>query len=202
MYRIFTISLLLTLLQKPGSADAQTGYVDSLRAYQQHYADSHEVVLGDDRKNLRFYPVNPAFRVVATFERVRNGSWFTMETSGNKRQTYRVYGTLRFPINDTLVTLHLYQSQQLMAVPEYRDHLFLPFTDLTSGEETYASGRYIDFRFDDILGNSLVIDFNKAYNPYCAYVRDRYNCPIPPRENSLPVAILAGEKNYAGKTDH
>jgi uncharacterized protein (DUF1684 family) len=83
-----------------------------------------------------------------------------------------------------------------MAVPEYKDHLFLPFTDLTSGEETYTAGRYIDLSFEDIIDNKVVIDFNKAYNPYCAYVSGKYNCPIPPRENTLSVAILAGEKNY------
>ncbi len=83
-----------------------------------------------------------------------------------------------------------------MAVAEYKDQLFLPFTDLTSGEESYAAGRYIDLIFDDILDNKVIIDFNKAYNPYCAYVSGKYNCPIPPRENSLNVAILAGEKNF------
>jgi uncharacterized protein (DUF1684 family) len=78
--------------------------------------------------------------------------------------------------------------------------LFLPFTDLTSGEESYAAGRYIDLSFSDVTGDKVVIDFNKSYNPYCAYVSGKYNCPIPPRENSLNIAILAGEKTY-GKHD-
>ncbi|MEI9910512.1 MAG: DUF1684 domain-containing protein [Bacteroidota bacterium] len=79
---------------------------------------------------------------------------------------------------------------------EYREQLFLPFTDLTTGEETYTAGRYIDLTFNDIIGDKVVIDFNKAYNPYCAYISGKYNCPIPPKENNLTVAILAGEKNY------
>ncbi len=78
----------------------------------------------------------------------------------------------------------------------YKDHLFLPFTDLTSGEESYGGGRYIDLETTGIINNRLVIDFNKAYNPYCTY-SDGYNCPIPPRENDLPVAIRAGEKAFA-----
>jgi len=123
-----------------------------------------------------------------------------METSGNMKQVFRVYGIIRFTLHDTALTLNIYQSQRLMAVAEYKDELFLPFTDLTSGEESYAAGRYIDLVFDDILDNKVVIDFNKAYNPYCAYASGKYNCPIPPRENNLNVAILAGEKNYLKKT--
>jgi uncharacterized protein (DUF1684 family) len=179
---------------------AQDTYKDSVQTFIKNYIDKHEVVTGDDKKSLSFYPINKDYRFVANFERVKNGSWFTMETSGSKKQIYRVYGTIRFTIHDTAVKLNIYQSQNLLAVAEYKDYLFLPFTDLTSGEETYASGRYIDLKFEDILDNKVIIDFNKAYNPYCAYVSGKYNCPIPPRENNLTVAILAGEKNYAKKT--
>jgi len=178
---------------------AQQTYSDSMQFFIKNYVDKHEVVTGEDKKLLAFYPINKNYRVIANFERVKNGRWFTMETSANSKQTFRVYGTIRFSIHDTAIQLNIYQSQKLMAVPEYKDNLFLPFTDLTSGEDTYASGRYIDLVFDDILDNKVVIDFNKAYNPYCAYVTGRYNCPIPPGENNLSVAILAGEKNYGKK---
>ena len=191
----FTVVILLLTFV----ARAQKSYNDSIQAFIKHYVDTHEVVTGDDRKLLSFYPVNKNYRIVASFQRVKNGQWFTMETSGSSKQTFRVYGTIKFMIHDTTVQLNIYQSQKLMAVAEYKDNLFLPFTDLTSGEETYASGRYIDLVFDDIIDNKVVIDFNKAYNPYCAYVTGRYNCPIPPGENNLNVAILAGEKNYGKK---
>ncbi len=78
----------------------------------------------------------------------------------------------------------------------YKNYLFLPFTDLTSGNRSYGGGRYLDFLMEDIKSNTLIIDFNKAYNPYCAYTTG-YNCPIPPRENDLPVAIPAGEMEYS-----
>lgn len=175
----------------------QQSYTDSMNAYIVNYIDKHEVVTGDDKKLIKFFPANESYRVVARFERVRNGGWFNMETSGTIKKVFRVYGKIHFTIHDTTLQLNIYQSQQLMKVEEYREHLFLPFTDLTSGEESYASGRYIDLSFGDITGDKVVIDFNKAYNPYCAYVSGKYNCPIPPRENNLPVAILAGEKNYA-----
>jgi uncharacterized protein len=84
----------------------------------------------------------------------------------------------------------------LMGNDQYKNYLFLPFTDATTGIETYESGRYIDLQINDIKNNEVLIDFNKAYNPYCAYVSGVYNCPVPPKENHLIVAILAGEKIY------
>jgi uncharacterized protein (DUF1684 family) len=120
-----------------------------------------------------------------------------METSGPIKKTFRVYGILYFTIHDTAVKLNLYQSQNLMTTNEYKNYLFLPFTDISSGEETYAAGRYIDISTEDIVDNKVILDFNKAYNPYCAYVSGKYNCPIPPKENQLAVAIHAGEKIFA-----
>jgi uncharacterized protein len=189
--------LVALLLLISSACSAQDAYKDSLKAFIKDYVDKHEVVTGDDRKSLNFYPVNKDYRVIASFERVKNSSWFSMETSGKIKKVFRVYGIIRFTIHDTAITLNLYQSQQLMAVAEYKDQLFLPFTDLTSGEESYTAGRYIDLTFNDILDNKVVIDFNKAYNPYCAYVSNKYNCPIPPKENTLDIAIRAGEKNYS-----
>jgi uncharacterized protein (DUF1684 family) len=73
----------------------------------------------------------------------------------------------------------------------------LAFTDLTNGEDTYGGGRYIDLYISDIAEGHITIDFNKAYNPYCAY-SDGYNCPIPPASNSINLEIKAGEKMYKG----
>lgn len=178
-------------------AYGQSTYHDSIAHYLDTYIQSHEVVKDDDKKLFRFYPVDKQYRVTAQFEKVDEGKWFTMKTSGLLPQTFRVYGILRFAIHDTAVQLNIYQSQNLMNIDGYKDYLFLPFTDLTSGEETYANGRYIDFHIPDIINNALVIDFNKAYNPYCAYATGKYNCPIPPKENALAVAIKAGEKKFA-----
>ena len=176
---------------------SQDIYKDSLNSYIARYVKQHEVVIGDDKQFFSFFSVNEKYKVTATFEETNNSKWFSMETSGTIRKTFRVYGVLYFSINDTAVTLNIYQSQNLMNVAEYKNHLFLPFTDITSGEETYAAGRYIDLEISDINGNKVVIDFNKAYNPYCAYVSGKYNCPIPPKENQLTVAVAAGEKVFS-----
>lgn len=196
MYKIAYLSLTLVLFSFV--ADAQSDHKDSLEKYLKEYVEKHEVVTGDDKKLMTFFPVNKTYRVSARFEKVKDGAWFNMETSGRTKKVYRVYGTIHFSIHDTALQLNIYQSQQLMAMEEYKEHLFLPFTDLTSGTESYSAGRYIDLSFSDIQGDKITIDFNKAYNPYCAYVSGKYNCPIPPRENSLNVAILAGEKEYKG----
>lgn len=176
---------------------AQTTYKDSIEAYFKKYVKEHEVVTGKDKGLITFFPVNEKFLITCRFERTQNSPWFRMETSGPIKKNYRVYGIIYFTLNDTAVKLHIYQSQDLMTTSKYRDHLFIPFTDATSGEETYESGRYIDLEIKDITGDKFIIDFNKAYNPYCAYVSGKFNCPIPPAENRLVVAIPAGEKAYA-----
>lgn len=171
-------------------------YKDSIESYFKKYVKEHEVVTGKDKEFMSFFPVNEKYRMICRFERTLNSPWFRMESSGPIKKNYRVYGTIHFTINDTAVTLNIYQSQDLMVTQQYHDHLFIPFTDVTSGEETYASGRYIDLEIKDIANDKVLIDFNKAYNPYCAYVSGKYNCPIPPAENRLMVAIRAGEKAF------
>jgi uncharacterized protein (DUF1684 family) len=171
-------------------------YKDSIESYFKKYVKEHEVVTGKDKEQISFFPVNEKYRINCKFERTINFPWFRMESSGPVKKNYRVYGIIHFTINDTSVALNIYQSQDLMVAQQYRDHLFIPFIDATSGEETYESGRYIDLQINDIKNDKVLIDFNKAYNPYCAYVSGNFNCPIPPAENRLVVAVRAGEKAF------
>lgn len=120
----------------------------------------------------------------------------SIPTSRAKTKQYRKFGKLSFKIRDSVQTLYVYQLESLLLQPKYKDELFLPFMDATNGEETYETGRYIDLVQSDIKGNSVVIDFKKAYNPYCAYVSGVYNCPVPPKENWLKIKIRAGEKRF------
>lgn len=178
-------------------AEAQSNiYLDSMKQYQEQYVKKHGVIKGKDKALLQFFPVSEKYRVKAGFLRIYAASWFNMETSGKEKQVYRVYGVLNFVLNDTAAKLYVYQSQRLMNTKEYADHLFVPFTDKTNGEETYENGRYIDMTEAELSGGIYILDFNKAYNPYCAYVSNTYNCPIPPKENDLPVAARSGEMKY------
>jgi uncharacterized protein len=177
-------------------ATAQSTYKDSLTLHIKNYIDKHEVVKGSDKDKLQFFAVDPAYRVVASFEKKENSTWFLMPTSGPLKKLYRVYGVIHFTVKGNPAQLNIYQSQDLLQNAEYKNYLFLPFTDATTGKESYHGGRYIDLTTEDISNNQVTIDFNKAYNPYCAYVSGRYNCPIPPKENNLAIAINAGEKEY------
>ena len=177
--------------------NAQTAYVDSMSAFIDNYIETHGVVQGHDKSHLSFYTIDKNYRTVARVEKTANSAWFNMKTSGLLRPLYRVYGVAHFKVNNDSAQLTIYQSQDLMQTEAYKAHLFIPFTDITSGTTSYAGGRYLDISMSDIQNNSLVLDFNKAYNPYCAYVTGVYNCPIPPKENALRIKIEAGEKTYS-----
>lgn len=146
----------------------------------------------DDRtafKGHDFFDINLKFRLLAKLHH-QEGPFFDMKTSSGKTKLYRVYGTIQFNIDEQVLSIPVYQSKDLMNNPEYSDHLFLPFTDLTSGETSYGAGRYLGLRIP-ASGNEVLVDFNQAYNPYCAYSK-RYSCPIVPPENDIPVRIEAG----------
>ena len=122
-------------------------------------------------------------------------SGFTMNTSAGTVKYYYKYGRLDFIIDGKECLLYVYQGKDLMQTEQYKDYLFVPFTDATTGNESYGSGRYLEFYKKDIENNSVQLDFNKAYNPYCAYATG-YKCPVPPRENRLTIPIKAGEMNF------
>ncbi|ANH81918.1 hypothetical protein A8C56_13905 [Niabella ginsenosidivorans] len=180
-----------------GAAAAQTTYRDSLERFLKNYVKEHQVVPEVDKKYFRFFPVDEQYRVVADFTPATDTAWFEIPTSSGKNKKYRAYGRLHFSINGQQLELTVYQSHFLMQYNQYWNYLFLPFKDATNGKETYETGRYLDLKTTDIKNNRLTLDFNKAYNPYCAYVATGYSCPVPPKENHLPVAIKAGEQKFA-----
>lgn len=140
---------------------------------------------------LNFFPVDSNFRVTAKFTRLKKQKSFEMKTSGSKRPLYIVYGIVEFTLGGKVFKLNVYRNIVLSKEKEYRNYLFLPFTDNTNGGETYGGGRYIDLKIPK--GNVIVIDFNLCYNPYCAYTTG-YSCPVPPAENYIDYEISAGEK--------
>lgn len=146
---------------------------------------------------LTFYNVDAKYKVEADIEILHGEPAFQMPTYDGTSNPYKRYALAHFNIEGKPYTLTLYQSITLFQNPKYNNYLFLPFLDQSNEKETYGGGRYLELDASDIQKGTLTIDFNKAYNPYCAY-SSGYRCPQPPAENILPIAILAGEKKYIG----
>jgi uncharacterized protein (DUF1684 family) len=183
------------------SATAQT---DSLKAFTEIAAFQKK--LNDEYKNreesplepkdLRkfkghsFFPANLKYRINAKLIVTEGTPFLQMKTTTTQYSTDRVYGFVEFALEGKEFRLPVYQSKALMNTAAYADYLFFPFTDLTNGKQSYTAGRYIDLSIPK-EGNELVIDFNMAYNPYCAY-NHKYSCPLVPTENQMDIEIPAG----------
>lgn len=198
MKKLFISLIVLFTFQV--SAQAQLGHTEEIMHFQEElnkdYKDPKESPLSNRQrrkfKEHKFFPISEKYRVEAKFVKELYPKPFKMKTSGTGQPVYEKYGTAIFEIDGKEYSLSIYQSHRLREKAAYKDHLFLPFTDLTSGKESYGGGRFIDLTIPK--GETIVIDFNKAYNPYCAYVHGKYSCPIPPQENDLNVAVKAGIK--------
>lgn len=157
------------------------------------YADLEESPLAEEDipnfKGHEFFDFNDTFRVQARFIKIADPDSFEMNTSSGKLKMYSQYARLEFDINGKTYELYAYQSHRLRTMDEYQDYLFLPFKDFTNGLSSYGGGRYIDLRIPE--EETILLDFNQSYNPYCAY-RDGYSCPIPPEENHLELKVNAG----------
>lgn len=164
-------------------------------------SNEHSPLKEQDLKHLRFYEADSTYKVTAKVTLLEGEKAFKMPTYAGTTAEYIRYAKLDFDLNGKPTQLTLYKNVALSANPAYKDYLFLPFTDQTNNKETYGGGRYIDLKSGDIANGSIELDFNKAYNPYCAY-SDGYRCPIPPEENDLALAIKAGEQKYTGEKKH
>jgi len=165
-------------------------------AYREEFLKSPRSPLKEnDLAKLTFYEPDSTYRVEAIVQRTPYEQPFDLPTYDGQKQPYVKYAILTFQLHGKPQQLAIYRSLQLARVPQYRNYLFVPFKDNTNGKETYGGGRYMDLQIGDIQAGKLVLDFNKAYNPYCAY-SEGYACPVPPAENGLNVAIQAGEKKY------
>ncbi len=136
--------------------------------------------------HLDYYPYNPALALIVEITPIENTPTAQIFTTKDTIRNYQQYGTFTFSVEGESVTLTIYNTPH---------GFFLPFVDANAGVETYPAGRYIDAK--RLPDGRFVVDFNTAYNPYCAY-NDRYDCPLTPAENRVKVAIRAGEKIPTG----
>lgn len=135
---------------------------------------------------LQYFPENDALRLEVIIEPLKDEEPLEMQTSTGGVQTYTRHGRFRFQVDGEEAELTIYRNE---------NGYFLPFVDSLAGQETYPAGRYLEP--EALPGNRFFVDFNMAYNPYCAY-NELWSCPLPPPENRLKVPIRAGEKNFDG----
>lgn len=184
------------------AALAQTPFAEQLAKHRETYKKDLLAPAGgplkaaEDLSYVQFFVPDSTYRVTATVQLTPKAEPFDMPTYNGKTRPHVSYAILSFVLGSKKQQLTLYRNLNVIRLPQFRDYLFVPFKDATSGKETYGGGRYIDVRTGEIQNGRLILDFNKAYNPYCAY-QEGYPCPIPPKNNELSVRIEAGEKTYS-----
>lgn len=179
----------------------ETPALEESRQMQKELNDAYtdpetSVLMDEDFENfdrLDFFPLNEGFIVEAKFVRTPDEEPFEMPTTTERLPEYVKYGELHFSLEGKTYKLDVYQDTDHEENEGYEDYLFLPFTDMTNGDDSYGGGRYMDFRIPK--EDKITLDFNQAYNPYCAY-NPKYSCPIPPEGNDLPLRIEAGVKAF------
>jgi hypothetical protein len=194
---IFTAIILFSCVKKEAT------HQDEIRLFQyelnREFSDVTKSPLTKEDlkkfKTLEFFDIDENYNIEADFELTPNTPVFEMPTTTDRLPLYRKYGIARFTLNGKKMELSVYQSQELMTMVDYAEYLFLPFNDTTNGTLTYGGGRFMDLEIPKESSKKIRIDFNKAYNPYCAY-NHTFSCPIPPSENNLPIAIPVGVKAY------
>ncbi len=196
VYTLMAIVGLIIISYSMGLWDSGSYEQQILKAREetdQFMRRSSESPLTDQQKRtfsrLEYFPPNQDYIVNAKLIPFQRKTTITIPTSDNKETSYIKYAMAEFSINGTPQSLLLLQSEE----ENDPKALFLAFTDQTSGNETYGGGRYIDLKLNN--ERRVIIDFNKAYSPFCMF-NENYSCPFPPKENHLEIAILAGEKTY------
>ncbi|MFC5271587.1 DUF1684 domain-containing protein [Adhaeribacter terreus] len=141
--------------------------------------------------SLDYFAPNPEYKFLADLEVYENPETYPMQMTGGEPEQYFKFGKATFELEGKPYSLTLFKKVKEEGQPK----LFVPFTDKTNGFETYGGGRFIDLPMPGTNAAGIEIDFNKAYNPFCAY-NSEYNCPVPPQENRLQIKIPVGEKTF------
>jgi uncharacterized protein len=189
------IAIIIFSLRGGKSAADYQAYIEKERNEKEAYLKSGEgspfLMDSIPFTELHYFPINERFNVKAKLKPIESKKVLVLTTNDGKEQKYLEYAYAVFDLEGVENKLLILE---VMDMGPQRGKLFLAFADESSGIETYGAGRYLDVK--KVPGaTSIELDFNLAYNPYCAY-SDSFSCPFPPKENILKVAILAGEKNF------
>lgn len=189
---VIGISIIYTLQGGESEEDYRERIIEERERTERFMKSSDESPFAPEEiafNGLEFYAPDPAYKVRARLTPIEDHKLLQMPTSTGEEEKYIRYAYADFELNGQ-------QARLLLLQPfDSQTKLFLPFADASSGEETYGGGRYLDIDMPARTSKSIELDFNKAYNPYCAY-NPTYSCPLPPKENVLDIPIKAGEKAY------
>lgn len=202
-YRIFvflTAGILLGLIGC-GPSETEQEIISNIQEIRQeknqYFATDADSPLSPEEQEtfagLRYFPVDLDYRFQTTIREHDVKDTVSLTTSTDGVREYIRWGEFGFSVNGERDTLQVYTPMQYSE--DYDPYFFIPFADQTNGSETYGGGRYLDLPVKDD-SDTYVIDFNWTYNPYCAYDSDGWSCPLPPEENTLDLAIRAGEMAY------
>jgi uncharacterized protein (DUF1684 family) len=199
---VFIIALVLIVAlivfysfqEKDSGKEYEAEIMKERQAKDDYMKSSDDSPFGEEKKNckgLNYFPIDFNYRISAKLVSIENKKVIVLPTSDNLEKKYLEYAFAEFELNNEPCKLLVLE---IMEEGPYRGTLVLAFADATSANETYGAGRYLDVK--KVPGaSSVMLDFNQAYNPYCAY-SEKFSCPFSPKENVLKVAIRAGEKKY------
>lgn len=194
---IIILSIVGFIIYSLQGSQSGEGYLDEIK---KHRKEKDNLIMNEgapfagkanEFTGLKYFDIDPYYRISASLKPIKDKKVVRLSTNDGLENRYLEYAWAEFAINNKKCKLLILE---IMEPGPDRGTLFLAFADETSARETYGAGRYLDIK--KVPGSSSVLlDFNKAYNPYCAY-SDSFSCPFPPKENILNVSIRAGEKVY------
>jgi uncharacterized protein (DUF1684 family) len=191
------VALVVILFYSFQGSQDDTAYVAEIKSEREKNelflktSEESPITKEENFKGLNYYPINAKYRVIANLTPIESRKVITLATSDGKEQQYKEYAYADFTLDGVSSKLLILEGIDIGPI---RGKLFLAFGDETSAIETYGAGRYLDVPKEP-GSTTITLDFNKAYNPYCAY-NSTYSCPLPPAENLIKVPIKAGEKSY------
>jgi uncharacterized protein (DUF1684 family) len=195
---LFTVLVLVVIFYSFEGSQDHTSYISAIqqeREQKDNFMRTSKASPFAEKKEafqpLRYYAPDPLYKVSASLTPIRDKKVVVLTTNDGKEERYLEYAYADFTLHGVANRLLIFE---VLAMGPTRGKLFLPFGDETSARETYGAGRYLDLTKTE-GSNTITLDFNQAYNPYCAYV-DTYSCPLPPVGNLLQVPIEAGEKTF------
>lgn len=193
---VIAVAIVIVFYSMQGSQD-DTAYIESIekeRAQKDQFLKTSKespITNPDSFQGLKYFEPDSRYRIIANLIPIQNRKVVLLATNDQKEERYVEYAYAEFSLDGVDNRLLILE---MVDMGPFKGKLFLAFGDATSAAETYGAGRYLDV--NKVPGaTTITLDFNKAYNPYCAY-NHTYSCPLPPKENLLTIAIKAGEKSY------